>query len=271
MVIIALSILVILAVLTAINQIIDRASELLEVFSILDIKYMPYDVDSCFRNWLSLDAYSLARFFMLAAPFLCVVAYAWSLAQEEKSGYLCTALTRIDRKNYYIAKYIAVFISGGSLIAIPLIINFAILVCFLPMYMPQIVTAHYAIDIESVFGHVFYNQPLLYVIGKTIFDFLLCGLWAVCILALSTVMKNRVTLLIIPYAFLLLLKHLGTKIMIMLRASGIEQVSSFTLFDQLPSMGDYFPALWWVTCLCMLFMFIFSIVVPWAARKRDVL
>ena len=229
---------------------------------------------SSFTKWIASDHVSAAvELFFVLIPLLVAIGYSWSFASDWQSGYIEQLLCRTLRQRYYFAKYAATFASGCLIVTIPLVINFLICACFIPSYMPDPFDARYIpISQTELFGTLFYSAPQVYVVLRIVVDGTLCGLWAVAILALSCIMRNRVALIALPYIMLLLLKHVGQCFYVFMRNNGFEHFGfSVTLFDQLRAQPDAFFCPWWATLLCACAMLAFSIVVPLCTRKRDVL
>lgn len=237
-------------------------------------KYTYISSYSSYASWIAIDHIpATVELFFVLAPLTVTLGYAWSFASDRQSGYMEQLVTRTSRFRYYRAKYAATFISGGLLIAVPLIVNFIICACYIPSYAPDPFDAMYIpISKTELFGELFYAQPMIYVLVRTLVDFCLCGLWSVSVLALSTLIHNRIALIALPYLFLLLVKHVGQNFYIAMRTNGFERFGcSITLFDQLRGAPDAFFCPGWVTLLCALGMLIASVAIPCFVRKRDVL
>lgn len=236
--------------------------------------YYYHTIYSCFNMWLPMHVSSdSASLFFTLLPLLAIMGYAWSLASDVRSGYVTQLATRIPRARLYAARYGAVFASAGLLAVVPLVVNLAVLACFLPAYTPSVVDRMYiGLSPTDIFATVFFEAPALYVVLRCCLNFVLCGLWATLVLGFSTVSANRVALVCLPYIVLLLVKHLGESFYAMMRLRGYEHFgTSITLFDQLKSTGDLFYCHWWVTLICAAIMLALSVVIPILRRKTDIL
>lgn len=161
---------------------------------------------SSYGNWMAVNAnvpLSSTVFFYLA-PLLTAIPFSWSY-QQERDSYLAHALLRRTRTQAYGAKAAASFLVGGTVVALPLVLNFIIVSCFLPAYMPHYNECNYTgMFYDSYFSWFFYNAPLVFVALFTLLDFCLAGCWAVLCLAISTLFRNnRVATLVVPYLGLL--------------------------------------------------------------------
>lgn len=250
------------------------------VFPYLDTTYWYLSAFSSFTSWIAVNHLDTAtELFFVLAPLLVLMGYSWSLASDLKSGYFEQLATRTSRARCYAARLLATFASGGLLVAAPLILNFLVLSLFLPSWIPHVVDMFYttvggASDTSNnaIFTSLFYTNPLLFVMARSSLDFALCGLWATTVLALSIFVRNRVALIAVPYIVLLLVKHMGQRLYVVMRANGHEGFGySLTLFDQLRAAPDGFYCPGWLTLLCIALMLIVSLGLPMLARKKDVL
>lgn len=271
----SLLILTILAIAGAVYEIslyVDNWERIIKEFS--NESYYYHAIYSCFNMWLPMRGISdAASLFFVLLPLLALMGYAWSLAADARSGYITQLATKVSRTRLYMARYGAVFTSAGLLAVIPLLVNFIILACFFPAYIPSVVDRMYiALAPTDVFSSIFFTKPLLYVVLRCALNYILCGLWAVMVLGFSTLTTNRIALICLPYIILLVIKHVGENIYAMMRLRGYEHFGmSITLFDQLKSGGDSFYCYWWATLICALLMLALSLLIPFMRRRADIL
>ncbi len=267
-----LTVLAVIGAVYEINLYVGNWDWIIEKFA--NESYYYHTIYSCFNMWLPMrggtDAASL---FFTLLPLLALMGYAWSLAADVHSGYIAQLATRAPRPHLYGARYGAVFTSAGLLAVVPLVVNFVVLACFLPAYIPSVVDRMYiALAPTDVFSSVFFTAPLLYVVLRCILNYMLCGLWAVMVLGFSTLSTNRIALICVPYIALLLIKHVGENIYVAMRLRGYEHFGmSITLFYQLKSSGDSFYCYWWATFACGLLMLTLSLVIPYLRRRAGIL
>lgn len=168
-------------------------------------------VSTLYRCWIggNYSPFSIAFYYFL--PILAALPFSWSLADEIKSGYRKLAVVRCGRISYYFSKYIAAFISGALVVAIPIIINFLIVACFVPARMPDPGECiWYGISMTSFCSQLFYTAPLLYDALIIFIDIIFAGLWASLCLSLGFYIKNKAAVIILPYILLLLHQFLCT-------------------------------------------------------------
>lgn len=88
---------------------------------------------SLFISWIALHptgAGSMLFYFLL--PLLAAIPYGWSYCQDRKSGYYTQVMVRMGKRRYFAAKYLAVFVTGGLAVAIPLIADLLVCALLLP-------------------------------------------------------------------------------------------------------------------------------------------
>ncbi len=221
------------------------ASALADTLDPLSGVFMPFSSYSCFSMWMSVHydtSWSMA--FYRLAPLLATMPYSWSMADERQSGYVVQVCTRVDRGRYFAAKVIAVFLTGGTVVVIPHLVNLAALATVFPAYVPEIFDAvSIGVFDDNLWSDVFYSVPGCYVALYSVLDFALCGLWSVFVMALGCITKNRVIVLVAPYLGLTLLQFLNERIFIALGGIRGFQLS---LFENLHAYSTQYVQSGWV-------------------------
>lgn len=250
------------------------------VYPYLETTYWYPSTFSSFTSWIAVNHLDTAtELFFVLVPLLVLMGFSWSLASDMKSGYFEQLAIKVSRRRCYAARFLATFVAGGLLVSVPLFLNFLLLSLFLPSWVPHVVDMFYTavggardISDNAIFTGLFYSNPLLFVAARIGIDFVLCGLWATAVLALSTFVRNRVALIALPYIFLLLIKHLGQRLYVVMRANGYEGFGySLTLFDQLRAAPDGFFCPGWLTVACIIFLLAFSWGLLVLAKEKDIL
>jgi hypothetical protein len=277
----SLAILVTVALVAAAGRVVLTAEKLdVVVYPYLDSTYWYLSSFSSFTSWIAVNHLDTpVELFFTVVPLLVLMGYSWSLASDVRSGYVEQLLVRTARARMYAARFCAVFLSGGALVAVPLACNFLALALFVPSWAPSMVDSFYTgvgdvanMADNALFTTLFYTDPVAFVLCRTLLDFALCGLWSTTVLALSLFVRNRVLLVVAPYVFLLFLKHLGQRLYVLMRTNGFDGFGrSVTLFDQLRATPDGFFCPGWLTLLCMFLMLGVSVGAPLLARNKDML
>lgn len=155
---------------------------------------------SCYQMWMGADAYNLQSFLLAALlPVLAVLPYGASYYEDVKGGYIKNVYIRSKRKNYLLAKYAAVFLSGGSVGCIPLVISFLLSSAAYPMLTPQATTFAYPLHQSSMMGELFYTHPLCYIGIYIMINFIYGGLFAVLALVFSFFTEHKYIVLTFPF------------------------------------------------------------------------
>ena len=167
-------------------------------------------METLFNHWIGGEPYSPGSAdYFFHFPLLISIPYGWSYCAERRSGYVKNMVIRAGRMRYYLSKYIALFLSGGLAMVIPLLFNFLLTAMFIPAVMPNpsYITA-YGIGSSSFLSMLFYSHPFLYVFLYLLVDFVCCGLIACLCFAASVFVKNRVVVTLLPFFLLLGINYL---------------------------------------------------------------
>ena len=235
----------------------------------LATSYANQFAQGAFTLWMPMCvSQSLPNLFFFIAPLLISLAYAWSWRSDLDSGYAQSVMVRSARTRVYWAKAVATFLSGALVVALPLLVNLAVVLCLVPAYVPDIIDVVYTGLWEKVFlSEVLYRWPALYVALRLLIDAVLAGLWATTVLALSIFVRNRVAIVALPYVALVVIKYVSERVYVL---AGVR-LSSLTILDQLKARGDAFYYDGAAVLAGALVMVAVALLVPIATRGRDVL
>lgn len=197
--------LLILTVLSLINAAsnIHEYNLFKEVLTYEVMSYNPgIPIMTTFNMWLGTRQNTLISdiFFVLAITF-SILPYTWSYRSEIRKKK-----TDVDlRIKQYYNKLIAVVITSGLIIAIPMIINFISVSIFIPTIKPDSVyDIYYGVFSSDFMGEYYYSSPLLYLFTYVLTCFSLCGVIGGLTYALSTIIENWILASTISAAFILL-------------------------------------------------------------------
>jgi len=190
-------------------------------WSIWDLYYINADgsmnkdpvisISTLYQCWIggNYSPFSIVFYYLL--PIISALPFSWTLASEIKSGYRKLVVVRSGRMNYYFSKYFATFVSGALVIAIPLVINYVIVACFVPARLPDPGECiWYGVYMNSFLSELFYTQPLVYDLTIITIDALFAGLWATLCLSMGFFIKNKASVIILPYVLLLIHQFICT-------------------------------------------------------------
>ncbi len=177
---------------------------------------------SVYNSWIGGQARTLpSTLFYLFMPLIAAIPFADSYCFD-KSGYIKNIATRCSIKDYLISKYIAVFLSAGIAVSIPIIVNFIATAAVVPCLVPQASTFLFSISARSAFDKIFYTTPFVYFLIYLVIDFVIAGLFAGIALAVVIITKNRYVAVILPFAVYLALYFIAG-------VTGILSLSPFEL------------------------------------------
>lgn len=154
-----------------------------------------------FNEWIGGEGGSLGTvIYYFIFPILCALPYGWSFCTEKKNGYRKTIIVQSGKKEYFVAKYIATFISGGLVMVLPLIANFMMTACFFPAVKPFVVyDIYYAVFPKNMMAELFYSRPFLYVFLYLCIDFIFCGILTCLCISAATFIRQKYVVMIIPF------------------------------------------------------------------------
>lgn len=128
-------------------------------------------------SWMGGNNYNLQGYlYFLLLPLLAVMPYVHSYYQDKKLGYIKNILTRTKPIHYYLSKWIGVFLSAGTVIILPLIINLLLFMTVYPAMKPQVAASYYTIGDGSMLANLFYQQPFQYILFYLLLAFIFAGL-----------------------------------------------------------------------------------------------
>ena len=163
--------------------------------------------------------------YYLLWPLLATIPTAWILSNDSREGILEQQCLRIRKACVIRIKLYVSFISGGICSALPLVLNFIAVICFLPLSMPKIYDEIYtAVSMNSLFSGLFYNSPLAYVIVLSILAFMIGGLFSCAVCLFASLTKTTFQAIFVSYFLLHLLAFLGSQFSAILSSAHLREV-----------------------------------------------
>lgn len=180
------------------------------LFPIGDFAQQMRDHFSCsvFEKWMAMpyDTYA-SRIFLLLYPVLASMPYAWSMAEELRTGYAVQLLTREKRSHYFCGKLVASFISGGSVISLALLLNLYLLVMSQRTFLPASYDLTSGFIPGSFLSIIHYTHPFIFSIIWLMVSFLWGGAFGMLCCAIGFFVKRKY--LLVP---LMLIIYIGQAI-----------------------------------------------------------
>ena len=171
-----------------------------------DIIYDPHiGINTVFNCWIGGEPFSLgSSIYFFVFPLLIALPYGWSYSEERKCGYRRMMITKTGKKKYYCAKYVAVFLSGGVAMVLPLIFNFWMTLLVVPAILPDVtMNMFYGVFGGSFLAELYYTVPFLYVAIYLFIDFVYCGFLVCICMAVSGILRQQWGVVLIPFLLLL--------------------------------------------------------------------
>ena len=222
----------------------------------IDDLYVPI---SLFSTWMGNELFPIQSYiFYLILPLLAVLPFGSSFFEDIKSGYIINVCTRVEKKIYFKAKYLAVFLSGGVAVVAPLLLNLVLSSMFMPAFIPDNGTVG-TISPTTMAYEVFFTHPLIYVLMLIVIDFIFAGVIATFALSYTYFTEHRFGVMIVPFVFYFFIYSL----------TNLIDKTDYSLFFMLNggANNNYLP----VYILYFLLFFALSYVIfMWKGKKQDV-
>jgi len=180
------------------------------VRKVVDLESNPMlSVKSLYSNWIGAEWMTpFSTLFFFVFPLCAAIPYGLSLYQERRSGYMGQMVLRETRARYLLNKYVAVFLSGGLVIAVPVVLNIMIIALYFPAHAPDLNYDIYTTVKAFSFGSkLYYEIPWLYLMIRVAVIFWYGGVAATVSMAVTFFSRNRFVILFTPMLFFLLLNY----------------------------------------------------------------
>lgn len=184
-----------------------------EYSTVKNVKMNPHaPIYNAFSLWIGCDSSSkFSKLLFFIFPLLATLPYSWSYCynyKKEKNKNECF--------NPDSHQYLAVFISSGLTLAIPLLINFLSILFFIPAIFPDSVyDIYYGFFSNEFMSYIFYVNPYLYILIFIILCFVFSGLLGCLGFSFSTLIRSRILAITFPFIVTLateyIKRHIGEK------------------------------------------------------------
>ncbi len=145
-------------------------------------------------EWGSVYSY---LYFLLIPIFISVV-YGDSITFDKTSGYYKNIVIRGSRKKYYQSKLLSSFVSGGTVVLIPLIVNMLMCMSVLPHVVSDPAAGASVITRQAFMVLLYFSHPLIYTFVYMLIIFVFCGLMSSLTVMIGSITDNRFLPLILP-------------------------------------------------------------------------
>ena len=152
-----------------------------------------------FNSWICGSAAYLEGFiYFFIIPLLAVLPCGLSFMEDRENGYIRQIYTHAERREYLTAKTITSFITGGTVVTLPLLFNFLICAMLLPALYPQNMVGTF-VNADVLWFRLYERYPLVYVLIFLVMDFIYAGLCAALPLFFSYYSDRKFIVLLMPF------------------------------------------------------------------------
>lgn len=148
------------------------------------------------QTWIAMGDGWYYTLFVRLIPLLAVIPYAVTYYTDNKKGIVHNYYSRTNKIKYLLAKWMAVFITGGMTAIIPLMVNLMATSAVLPSF----IALDYIISCNAngMWSYILYSHPYIYYILSFILQFICAGLIATVSLLISRYVNNAFIVLLFP-------------------------------------------------------------------------
>lgn len=216
---------------------------------------------SLFNTWIGASGHTfqLTLFFMVL-PILACLPFADSCFVERESGYRIHILMKTEKKNYYVAKCIAIYISGGVAVVVPLLVNMMITAMCIPAIIPEASSRTFPVFEHSMWSLLFYTHPFYYLAGYFVMIFMYAGLFALWGIIASFYLKNKYLVILFPFMMYTVFGFIMDYI-------GKHKYSPMLFLRPDQPAGGVF---WYVCLFYLILMTIFVLLLVYVEKEREI-
>lgn len=215
------------------------------------------------QAWIGTDfQFAYNSLFYIVMPLIACLPFAGSYYQDISDGYDKNLCIHISRKQYLVAKCIAVYVSSFVSVSFPLLANLFVVAGLYPNFMPEKLTFLSAAILDrDRFSLLFHEYPVFYCLVFILIAGFFAGTLGLISVAFAKYCKSQFTAVTIPFVFyiltgVLMVNRDGRSIAVMEIVNPLQRYATTT--KQM--------------CGVYLFLTISSFFVIWLlGRKRDIL
>lgn len=225
-------------------------------------------VFSVFSGWVGIETYTSGySLFFFAFPLLVCIGYGWSFRQEMDTGYINQIVSRVGKKRYFASKYVSTFLSGGMILAFPLLLNLLVGMTDSNLALPDPVYTYFNMGNRNFLGPLFFTHPLWFCFLYMLTDFVFGGALACLCMTFSYFIKGRVLALPIPFLLLMVWDHISKTYLV--QNDTIYTASVLRMAHPGP-IGYYNPGMVFLSVIAGILV-VTALITADKVRKRDVL
>lgn len=186
----------------------------LQVFQVaysyaIDLKLYPNTYPPSIYNTcmgLSLPSVWTSIFFMIF-PILAAIPFSDSFLTDRKTGYIKNIYTRGKKSQYLLAKFFTVFLSGGTVVLIPILLNLFLVSLCVPAVIPDVSSGAFPIWGNAIGASIYYTRPYLYLFLYYLLIFITSGIFACSSLLFSFFVRFKYITLLSPFILFIVISY----------------------------------------------------------------
>ena len=162
-----------------------------------DVTYYPY---IAFEKYIGDNMFlPYNGIYYILFPILAVLPFGTSLVRDEQLHYTRNILVRQSKRRYFLAKYIAAYVSGAVAVLLPLALSFALGATKYPCAELYQRAQRSVIMDRNMFSQFYYTAPWIYMLIYWFVNMLAGGMLAGTALLLSQFIHKRMSVVFIPF------------------------------------------------------------------------
>lgn len=166
-------------------------------------KYMSMDIalkypSNLYNNWICEGNNMYSYLYFLILPILVTLPYATTFFSDVNNNLIAFICTRTSKKQYFYAKFAAVFLSGGIVSSVPLIFNILLCMAVVPSIKPEAADSTSNMLPKGSFSTLLFSHPAVYVALSLIIIFIFGGALAAFALNIAFYSNHIFTVLLAP-------------------------------------------------------------------------
>lgn len=174
---------------------------------------MAYDIPMNYpagvlTEWIGEGSSQYSYLYFLLLPLLASLPYADSFFRDVRGHFIYSICTRVDRKKFFIYRYLTVFLSGGITVILPLLLNLMLCMGVLPCVRPEIASYMSLIIPATSMSGLYVKSPVLFLFLSLLIIFVFGGVIATFALAASYYCNYSFIVLLSPMILCIFLASL---------------------------------------------------------------
>lgn len=154
---------------------------------------------SLYNMWIGMDdTNTWLVIYLTIFPILATLPFATTYFDDIKSGYIKNVCTRTKKTSYMVGKYISVFVAGGIVVVLPMLLNLFLTATVMPAINPAM-NGLFKLCGAALYANIFFTYPFLYICIYMMIYFIYGGVFATISLAVSNIVKYKFIVALSPF------------------------------------------------------------------------